>query len=78
MKSHDSPYMTAMEWAEAVQLYLDGATAAEVAAEYRRHKSTIFNILKAAGLARGRRFYKGPRHRLVARMLASYPPELHP
>lgn len=70
--------MTAMEWAQAVQLYLDGATAAEVAAEYGRHRSTISNFIRDAGLRHGRRFYKGPRARLVAKMLANYPPELHP
>ena len=79
MKPFGCQDMTAMEVAEAVQLYLDGGGARQIAAEYKRHPVTVRRLVRELGLYRGpRHVYRGPRAYLVQRMLASYPPELHP
>lgn len=79
MKPSGCPDMTAIEVAEAIQLYLDGALLRQVAAEYGRHFTTIDRLLRGLAITRRPRHkYRGPRAYLVKRMLASYPPELHP
>jgi hypothetical protein len=79
MKPFGCRNMTAMEVAEALQLYIDGALLRLIAAEYGRRINTIHLLAKGAGVKRGHAFRtRGPRAYLIERMLAHYPAEMWP
>lgn len=77
MKQKGCTDVSLEDWALAVQLYRDQVRVAEICKVIGRSHMTVRRMVRQAGLG-PRHYYRGPRQYLVNRMLAQYPPELHP